>query len=279
MLNRFATSFAAVAAFTAAQAHADITISDFSNFEPSGAYEDWSFGTFTSGADDFRVESTNFGGAWLFMDAPIDGSAESCLEITLTANAANVTDTIHVVLFSNFGETEAGFTFTIAPGTQTLTADLMNPTFFNNGDISTWDPSDIWDQWHIQGSFANSDPLDITFDNLALTSGDCSSGGGLTLSITNACPGSGPATLTATGGSGGTVGFVYSNRTGSFTIPGGFTCAGTVLGLGGTPTLGGNASGDPAILNVPNAPSVACGSIFVQAIDTATCETSNVVAF
>lgn len=277
MLKRFAmTSFAVAAALTASNANADITISDFSNFELSGAYEDWSFGFFTPGADDFRVEATNFGGGWLFMDAPIDGSAETCLELTITANAANVTDTIHVVLFSGFGETEAGFTFTIAPGTQTLTADLWNPTFFNAGDLSTWDPSDIFDQWHIQGSFANSDPLDITFDHLALTTADCAS---FTLSIDNACPASGPATLTATGGSGGAVGFVYSNGTGSFTIPGGFTCAGTVLGLAGPPTLGGSASGDPAVLNVPFAPSSACGNVFVQAIDTATCETSNVVAF
>lgn len=103
---------------------------------------------------------------------------------------------------------------------------------------------------------------------------------GLTLEIINSCPGSGPATLTATGGSGGTIGFVYTqNGPGSFTIPGGFTCAGTELGLNPPVVLGGSASGDPAVINVGSVPAIACGNVFVQAIDATTCETSNVVAF
>lgn len=103
---------------------------------------------------------------------------------------------------------------------------------------------------------------------------------GLTLEITNSCPASGPATLTATGGSGGTIGFVYTlNGAGSFTIPGGFTCAGTELGLNPPVVLGGSATGNPAVVNVPNAPAIACGTVFVQAIDATTCQTSNVVAF
>lgn len=276
MKNLMMTSVLAAAALTATNATADITLEDFSNFALSGTYVDWDFGTYTSGADDFRVESTNFGGGWLFMDAPVDASAETTLEVTVTTNAANVTTAFNVVLFSGFGATEAGFRFELMPGTNTYTADLATPDFFNAGDMSTWDTSDIFDQWHIQGTFENGDPLDLTFDDISFTSGG---GGGLMLSISNACPASGPATLTATGGSGGNIGFVYSSSMGSFIIPGGFTCAGTELGLGGTPTLGGNASGDPAILNIPNAPAVACGTIFVQAIDASTCETSNVVAF
>lgn len=105
-------------------------------------------------------------------------------------------------------------------------------------------------------------------------------GAGLMLEITTSCPASGPATLTATGGSGGTIGFVYTqNGAGSFTIPGGFTCAGTQLGLNPPVVLGGSASGDPAVVNVGSVPGIACGNVTVQAIDASTCETSNVVVF
>lgn len=103
-------------------------------------------------------------------------------------------------------------------------------------------------------------------------------GGGLALSIDTSCPAAGPATLTATGGSGGNVGFVYSMNAGMFTVPSGI-CAGTTLDIGAPVTLGGVGSGNPAVLNVPNAPGVACGNVLVQAVDASTCETSNVVTF
>lgn len=252
------------------------TLSDFSNFQLSGTYADWDFGTFTSGADDFRVEAANFGGGWKFMDAPLDASDATHLEVVVTANPANVTSAFNVVLFSGSGTTEAGFRFDVSPGTQTLIADLSSPDFFNAGDINTWDPGDLWDQWHIQGTFENGDWMDLTFDNLAVIGG---SGSGLTFTIDSACPNSGAATMTATGGSGGDIAFVYASGVGSFVIPGGFTCAGTELGLAGPPTVGGTASGDPAVLNLSFVPSGACGTTFVQAIDITTCETSNVVAF
>lgn len=159
---------AAAATLCTSSAMADILLSDFSNFALSGTYAEWDNGTFTSGATDFRVEAGNFGGGWLFLDAPIDASAETTLEVIITVNPANVTNAFNVVLFSDNGTTQAGFTFNIVQGTQTLTADLSSPDFFNAGDINTWNPANIWDQWHIQGTFANNDPLDITFDNLAL---------------------------------------------------------------------------------------------------------------
>lgn len=169
MKTRMTVSFAAVAAgLCASSAVAEILLSDFSNFALSGTYVDWDGGIFTPGPDDFRVQATNFGGGWLFMDAPVDASGETTLEVVVTVNPDNVTTGFNVVLFSGGGATQAGFTFNIVQGTQTLTADLWNPTFFNAGDINSWDPSDLWDQWHIQGTFQNSDPLDITFDNLAL---------------------------------------------------------------------------------------------------------------
>jgi hypothetical protein len=105
------------------------------------------------------------------------------------------------------------------------------------------------------------------------------SGGGFALSAQTSCPSSGPARLQASGGSGGRVAFVYSTRTGSFRIPNNQPCAGTTLGLGGTPALGGTAQGNPATLNISNVPGGACGHIFVQAVDLDTCATSNVVRF
>lgn len=139
------------------------------------------------------------------------------------------------------------------------------------------DWSGILYQFDPQASYARTTLLTGlgAHDGLALVSDP-----GLTLTISNSCPGSGPATLTATGGSGGTIGFVYTlNGAGSYTIPGGFTCAGTQLGLNPPVMLGGSATGDPAVLNVNNVPGAACGNVTVQAIDAATCETSNVVVF
>ena len=103
--------------------------------------------------------------------------------------------------------------------------------------------------------------------------------GGFNLSAQTSCPNTGPARLTARGGSGGRVAFVYSTRTGSFRIPNNQPCAGTVLGLGGTPTLAGTAVGNPAIFDANNAPANACGRVFLQAVDLDTCETSNVIRF
>lgn len=156
----------------AAQAKAEVVISDFSNFSQTGTYEAWNAGTFTSGATDWRVEAGNFGGGWVEFAPQIDASAENLIEFKLTANPANVATNFNLVLFSGSpSDTAAGWTFTVSPGAQTLTADLNTPQFFNNGSIATWDKSNIGNQWHLQGTFANGNPglaMDLTFDNLAL---------------------------------------------------------------------------------------------------------------
>ena len=156
----------------AAQAKADVLISDFSNFNQTGHYEAWNAGTFTSGATDWRVQAGNFGGGWVTFAPQINASAENLIEIKLTANPANVATNFNLVLFSGAPvNTAAGWTFTVSPGAQTLTADLDTPQFFNNGSIATWDKSNIGNEWHLQGTFANENPglaMDLTFDNLAL---------------------------------------------------------------------------------------------------------------
>ncbi len=163
------SSLVVAAAMTATNAHADVTISDFSNFELSGTYEEWGWGTFSPGPDDFRVEASSFGGGWKFMDAAADASAENQLELIVTANPSNEATSFNVIMFSGAGATQAGFSFTIVDGLNTYVADLNNPHFFNAGDINSWDTSDLWDQWHLQGSFANSDLMDLTFDDFTLT--------------------------------------------------------------------------------------------------------------
>lgn len=169
MTRRIVVPLIAVAAIAAVpSASGDITLSDFSSFSLTGTYVDWDFGAFTSGATDFRVEASNFGGGWVAFGSSIDASGENTLEIVLTVNAANVATAFNVVLFSGGGATQAGFTFILGAGTQTLTADLNNPDFFNAGDLGSWDTSDIFNEWHLQGTFANNDHMDITFDNLAL---------------------------------------------------------------------------------------------------------------
>lgn len=101
-----------------------------------------------------------------------------------------------------------------------------------------------------------------------------------TLSVASSCPDAGPATMQTINGSGGDVAFVYSmNGSGGFIIPDGNPCAGISLDLAGPVVLGGIASGDPAILDIPNVPGNACGGVTLQALDLSTCETSNVVVF
>lgn len=125
----------------------------------------------------------------------------------------------------------------------------------------------------------NQSNLNAGYAILAINVTTGEGGGGLALTAQTSCPSSGPAQLRATGGSGGRVAFVYSNRQGSFRIPNNQPCAGTTLGLGGTPTVAGTASGNPAVLNANNVPQSACSHIFLQAIDLNTCATSNVVRF
>lgn len=105
-------------------------------------------------------------------------------------------------------------------------------------------------------------------------------GAGFTLSASGTCPG--PMTFSASGATpSGTVAFVWG-LSGTFSIPGGKPCAGTVLDL--VPLLtpapgyllaGANANGDVSIQAI--VPAGACGTVLVQAVDLASCTTSNTV--
>ncbi|HEX9794536.1 MAG TPA: integrin alpha [Planctomycetota bacterium] len=104
------------------------------------------------------------------------------------------------------------------------------------------------------------------------------SAGGLTLSQVGSCPGA--ITLVCDNGTpGGNCAFAYATGTGAFVIPNGFPCAGTVLGLDNSIQLGAtrpvNGSGTATL--PANAPQFACGRIYVQCVDLASCAISNVL--
>ncbi len=102
-------------------------------------------------------------------------------------------------------------------------------------------------------------------------------GSGPVLAVSGICPG--PVTVSVTGATpGGSVAIGYSGSTGAFTIPSGFPCAGTVLGLGGTPMLVTIlvADGTGAASGGGSLPASVCGGS-IQAVDFGTCTTSNVV--
>ncbi|MFG0329048.1 MAG: hypothetical protein ACF8PN_04030 [Phycisphaerales bacterium] len=101
---------------------------------------------------------------------------------------------------------------------------------------------------------------------------------GQTLTVTGPCPG--VRTFSVTGLT--PVVRVYFFRafgTGSVVIPPGNLCAGTTLGLNNTVIVVGFIPSD-AFGNATTTafvPGWACGTVYVQAIDGANCNTSNVV--
>jgi hypothetical protein len=100
--------------------------------------------------------------------------------------------------------------------------------------------------------------------------------GGLHLDVSGACPGLNTATVTGAT-PGGSVAIGISAVAGSFVIPSGFLCAGTVLGLGGTPSLAAvlSADGSGTATLSGSVPAALCG-YSVQAVDLTSCTTSNV---
>ncbi|MFW5652776.1 MAG: hypothetical protein ACOC0P_01920 [Planctomycetota bacterium] len=105
-------------------------------------------------------------------------------------------------------------------------------------------------------------------------------GGGqrLQVAVSGNCPGT--TTFDIVGATPNSrVALVYGFGTGPTTIPSGFPCAGTVLDVG-NPNLDNQVitadSNGEAVLST-FVPTIACGSVFVQALDLTTCATSNVV--
>ena len=97
------------------------------------------------------------------------------------------------------------------------------------------------------------------------------------LFISGTCPGT--TRLVVNGATTfGTVAFLYARDTGSFVIPSGI-CGGVVLGLDGAVKVAGSkrADGFGVAKLFGRMPRSLCGRLFIQAIDLATCGTTNVV--
>lgn len=104
-------------------------------------------------------------------------------------------------------------------------------------------------------------------------------GNAFRLEITGPCPGTANATVCGATPN-AQVAIVYAFGQGNFVVPGGFTCAGTQLGLSsnGIALFGvfpADASGKLTLSGT--LPIVSCGNVSVQAVDLSTCNTSNVV--
>ena len=152
-------------------AHAGIVLSDFSNFNQTGTYEAWNAGTFTSGATDWRVQASNFGGGWKTLASQIDASAANLIEIKLTANPNNVATSFNLVLFSRFSQRHAArWNFPVSPGAQTLTADLNTPQGYNSGSIAPGTRAASATSGTCKarsGTGAQAMAMDLTFDNIS----------------------------------------------------------------------------------------------------------------
>ncbi len=173
MKKKMALAAALLVAMLTTSSQADTLLSDFSNFNLTGTYVQWDSGTFTSNADNFRVEANDFGGGFFNFDSPIDGSGNNYLQVLLSVNADNVADKFNTVLIDADG-TERVYRFgNLAVGdNQLLSVNLDNFLQDNNaGSTPGLDLANLT-VFHLQGTFENGDPglaQDLTFDNLALT--------------------------------------------------------------------------------------------------------------
>ncbi len=77
----------------------------------------------------------------------------------------------------------------------------------------------------------------------------------------------------------GTAALLYAFGMGGFTIPNGYPCAGTMLGLDGTTALGATVTADAAgdAVLVQTVPAGACSRVYLQALDLGSCGLSPAV--
>ncbi len=150
-------------------------ITDFSNFMFDSTYLQWEFATITSGADDLRIESLDFGGGVFNISPNIDAGAAENLEVSYTVNLPNQAPRFGIILADGDG-TEYVYLIPMAgPGTFTDVVPVDAPSLVGSqGSVPGLDLSDI-SFLQITGGFGSGDPgvaFDVTFDNLALTDGD-----------------------------------------------------------------------------------------------------------
>lgn len=153
----------------------DFMVSDFSNFSLGGTYEQWDTATFTSGATDFRVQATDFGGGWYDINPNLNARGVTTITLDFTADPNNQADIARVVLADGDG-TERFYDFGVpGPGKYSLSLPLsaysLEPAAGTEPGLDTASLS----FFHLAGGFNNGDPglpFDITFDRLSLSDDD-----------------------------------------------------------------------------------------------------------
>ncbi len=75
------------------------------------------------------------------------------------------------------------------------------------------------------------------------------------------------------------VAYLYAFGQGSIKVPNGYPCAGTTLGLNATAKLATiqRADADGTATFFAKVPALACGLVYLQALDTSNCTKTNVV--
>lgn len=155
-------------------ARGEVLITDFSDLTLDYTYAQWDFGTFTSGATQFRVEAFDSGGGG--KGAAVDGTGCDTLQVTFDVNAANASDAFNVVL-SDADGTQRVYRFSgLATGVEdlgvSLTKDLTD--FIQDNAPGTTPGLDLANLtgFDLQGTFGNGNPgllMDLSFDTLELT--------------------------------------------------------------------------------------------------------------
>lgn len=177
----------------AAVSQAEVTLSDFSNFNLTGTYVAWDSGTFTSGATAFSVLAGDFGGGFQNLPAPVNATGNDTISIRMDVNAGNIANKFNIVLVDGDG-TERAYRFdNIAVGNnQTFTKNVASFLQDNApGSTPGLNLANIT-AFHLQGTFTNGNPgqtMDMTFDKLSfvvapfvpdtITNGDFETPGGV----------------------------------------------------------------------------------------------------
>ncbi|QDU70572.1 dockerin type I domain-containing protein [Mucisphaera calidilacus] len=167
--------------FTSSAA-AQTEVTDFSDFMLEGTYGNWSLGNpFTSGPDDFGVESIGWGGGYYDIDPNVDATGNTVIELDVTVNEADPEAGLGVILVLvdeditqyNYGQPVGDFEgwFGLLPGeSYTLTASVDDNWWVSaQGEDGLLNISDLT-YFHLQiDPGANTTEFyDVTFDNLRL---------------------------------------------------------------------------------------------------------------
>lgn len=148
-------------------------LSDFSNLVLDGTYARWSdmSAIITSGPNDLRIQSFDWGGGFFFLNPFVDATGASSLRLDVTLNPANAANALSVVLFDGDGTIRLYNFPNLTNGAHTLTKNLNDFTRQDAiGAVPGLDVGNIG-QVNLEGGFNHGDPgsvLDVTFDNLSL---------------------------------------------------------------------------------------------------------------